>query len=95
MGRFFECHPPPPPTQSFNSFPILIDNVKNNKRPTGLKSHQYKRFYTDIPYLGIHKVYNFGKPFSGHYNYILSLSDQCLAVEKRIFKEINQGGHEI
>ena len=35
-----------------------------------------------------HEIYNFGRPFLGHHNYILSLSDLCLGVEKKIFKEI-------
>ena len=35
-----------------------------------------------------HEIYNFGRPFLGHYYYILGLSDQCLGVEKKIFKEI-------
>ena len=33
-------------------------------------------------------VMNFGRPFLGHHNIILSLSDLCLGVEKKIFKEI-------
>ena len=36
------------------------------------------------------QVYNFGRPFLGHHNYILGLSDLCLGVEKKIFKEIMQ-----
>ena len=35
------------------------------------------------------EIYNFGKPFLGHHNYILGLSDLCLGVEKKNFKEIN------
>ena len=41
------------------------------------------------PCPGVHDIYNFGKPFLGHHYYILGLSDLCLGVEKRIFKEIN------
>ena len=39
---------------------------------------------------GGHEIYNFGRPFLGHYYYILtgSLFDLCLGVEKKIFKEI-------
>ena len=39
-----------------------------------------------------YEIYNFGRPFLGHpYNtYILGLSDLCLGVEKKIFKEILQ-----
>ena len=37
---------------------------------------------------GGHEIYNFGRPFLCHHNYILSLSDLCLGVEKKIFKEI-------
>ena len=36
-----------------------------------------------------HQIYNFGRPFLGHY-YILGLSDLCLGKEKKIFKEIMQ-----
>ena len=35
-----------------------------------------------------HEIYNFGRPFLGHNNYIFGLSDQCLRVEKKIVKEI-------
>ena len=34
-----------------------------------------------------HGSYNFGRPFLGHHYYILSLSNLCLGVEKKIFKE--------
>ena len=39
-----------------------------------------------------HEIYNFGRPFLGdhYYQYILRLSDLCLGVEKKIFKEIMQ-----
>ena len=37
-----------------------------------------------------HEIYNFGRPHLGHYYYILSLSDLCLGVEKKVFKVINQ-----
>ena len=32
----------------------------------------------------------FDRPFFGHYYYILGLSDPCLEVEKKIFREIHQ-----
>ena len=35
-----------------------------------------------------HEIYNFGGPFRGHHYYILGLSNLCLGVEKKIFKEI-------
>ena len=35
-----------------------------------------------------YEIYNFGRPFLGHYYYILGLSDLCLGVDKKIFKEI-------
>ena len=37
-----------------------------------------------------HEIYNFGRPFFVHHNYILvlGLSDLCLGVEKKICKEI-------
>ena len=35
-----------------------------------------------------HEIYNFGRPSLGHHYYILGLSDLCLGVEKKIFKEI-------
>ena len=37
-----------------------------------------------------HEIHNFGRPHLGHYYYILSLSDLCLGVEKKVFKVINQ-----
>ena len=37
-----------------------------------------------------HEIYNFGRPFLCNYFYILGLSDLCLGVEKKIFKEIMQ-----
>ena len=40
------------------------------------------------PCPGGHEIYNFGRPFLCHHYYILSLFDQCLGVEKTIFKEI-------
>ena len=40
------------------------------------------------PCPGGHEIYNFGRPFIVHHYYILSLSDLCLGVEKKIFKEI-------
>ena len=41
-----------------------------------------------IHYNDLYEIYNFGKPFLGHHYYILSLSDPCPGVEKKIFKEI-------
>ena len=42
------------------------------------------------PCSGGHEIYNFGRSFLGHhyYMYLLSLSDLCLGVEKKICKEI-------
>ena len=37
------------------------------------------------PYPGVHEIYNFGRPFLGHHYCILSLSDLCLGIEKKIF----------
>ena len=36
-----------------------------------------------------HEIYNFGRPFLGYHYYIFGLSDQCLRVEKKIFKQNN------
>ena len=33
---------------------------------------------------GGHEIYNFGRPFLGHHNYVHILSDSCLGVEKMI-----------
>ena len=38
--------------------------------------------------LGGHEIFNFGRSTLGYHNYILSLSNLCLGVEKKIFKEI-------
>ena len=35
-----------------------------------------------------HEINNLGTPFLGHHHYILSLSDLCLGVKKKTFKEI-------
>ena len=35
-----------------------------------------------------HEIYNFGITFLGYHYYTLSLSESCLEVEKKIFKEI-------
>ena len=35
-----------------------------------------------------HEIFNFGRPFLGHHNNILSLSILCLEEEKKTFKEI-------
>ena len=34
-----------------------------------------------------HEIYNFGKPFFGHHNCILNLSDLCLGVQKTLFEK--------
>ena len=41
-----------------------------------------------IHYNDLYEIYNFGRSFLGHHYYILGLSDLCLEVEKKIFKEI-------
>ena len=51
--------------------------------------------YKDMPLLrnpcpGGHEIYDFGRPFLGHHNFIHSFSVLCLGVEKKIFKEIHQ-----
>ena len=43
--------------------------------------------YGQTPAPGVMKL-NFGRPFLGHYYYILSLSDICMGVEMKIFQEI-------
>ena len=42
------------------------------------------------PCPGCHEIYNFGITFLGHHYYILDVSDLCLGVEKKNFKEIQQ-----
>ena len=43
------------------------------------------------PCPGGHEIYNFGRPFLGHYYYTLSLYGLCPRVEKKIFfSEIHQ-----
>ena len=37
---------------------------------------------------GGHEIYNFGRNLLGQYYYIISFSDLCLGVEKKIFKEL-------
>ena len=38
------------------------------------------------PCTGVHEIYNFGRSIIGHHNYIHSLSDICLVVEKTCHK---------
>ena len=40
------------------------------------------------PCSGVHEIYNFGRTFLGYHYYLLSLSDLCLGVEKKVLKEI-------
>ena len=40
------------------------------------------------PCPGGHEIYNFGRPFFCHHYNTLSLSDLCLGVKEKIFKEI-------
>ena len=40
------------------------------------------------PCVGGNEINNFGRHFLGHHKYILGLSDLCLGVEKKIFKQI-------
>ena len=47
-----------------------------------------KGYIAQEPLPGGHEIYHFGGPFRGHHYYILSLSNLCLGVEKKIFKEI-------
>ena len=47
-----------------------------NKRPAGLNGP-----------VG-HEIYNFGRPCLGHHYCILTLSDLCMGVVKKIFKEV-------
>ena len=48
---------------------------------TYMASPQHKN-----PYPRGHEIYNFGRPFLCHHNYILRLSFLCLGVEKKILK---------
>ena len=40
------------------------------------------------PCSGGHEIYNLGRHFLDHHCYLLSLSDVCMGVEKKILKEI-------
>ena len=40
------------------------------------------------PCPGGHEIYNFGRLFLGHYYNILSLSDICMGIDKKFYKEI-------
>ena len=41
-----------------------------------------------IPCPDGHEIYKFGGPFLGHYYSTVNLSDLCLVVDKKIYKEI-------
>ena len=47
-----------------------------------MATHQHKN-----PCPRGHAIYNVGRHFLGHHYYILGLSDLCLGIEKKIFKE--------
>ena len=53
-----------------------------------MKKKLLKLLSTKPPAPGVMKFTIFGRPFLGHHYYILGLSDLCLGVEKKIFKEI-------
>ena len=38
---------------------------------------------TRTPNIAGHEIYNFDRPFLGHHNYKLNLSDSCLSVDKK------------
>ena len=38
------------------------------------------------PYQGGHKIFNFGRPFPDRHYYVLSLSESCTRLEKKIFQ---------
>ena len=42
------------------------------------------------PCPGGHEIYNFGRPFLGHYYFTLSLYEPCPGLENKIFNEIHQ-----
>ena len=42
-----------------------------------------------------HEIYNFGSPFFGYNYYILSFSDVCLGIEKKIFKRNIAFSHDL
>ena len=44
--------------------------------------------YYKTPCPGGHEIYNFSRPFLGHHYFIVSFSDICLGIEKKIFKEL-------
>ena len=66
---------------------MLYDlNLHKQEAHRPLQSIEYQRLCTDFP--KNHEVYNFVIPFLDHDQFIPSLSEMCLAEEKRIFKEI-------
>ena len=61
---------------------LYIDRVEDNKYSL---YDIYDHALTSQPlYLGSWNL-QLGRPCLGHYNFILSLSDLCMGVEKRIF----------
>ena len=51
--------------------------------------HFYYMTYKNPCFRG-NEIYNFGRTFLRQHYYKLSLSDQCLGIEKKIFKDIHQ-----
>ena len=61
----------------------ILKKIINFHYMTYLATPQHKK-----PCPGGHGIYNFGRPFLAHFYYILSLSEPCPGVEKKIFEEI-------
>ena len=61
----------------------MIKEIMHFYYVTYMAMPQYKK-----PYPRGHEFSNFGRPLLGHHQYILGLSDLCLGVEKKIFKEM-------
>ena len=70
-------------TKFFLSMPMSRKEIFDRNNAFSLNGNTIEQ----EPCLGVHEIYKFGRPYFGHYYYILNLSDLCLGVE-RIFKEI-------
>ena len=85
FGRTFLCN-----HHYILSLSDLCLRVKK-KNFKGIMHFQYMTYMATPqqknPCPGGHEIFNFGRPIIGHNYYILGLSDQCLGLEKKLFKK--------
>ena len=71
-----------------SSFCLIRDPAQTRKGEEILQFHYMVMPQHKNPCPGGNEIYSFGRLFLGHQYFILSLSGQCLGVEKKILKDI-------